>query len=234
MAFSMCNATFAWRVIPLFGYLGVTSSLFLPLHLCPAEWVIFLAAVTSFHGEQFLWVIFFLKMFLLRHATVAQRETFQQAEANFSWSAPFILLVSFGSWWQRSTASFRSLRHFFLGSPTGIIVEFSAGTSVFCATSDFLSSEVGFFSFRRSSVSRQANVSWLAFIISLSSLRWASILSCICTRLASTFTWAASIWVSNSFGLRLGLVGVHPGQQIFLGGFSICLPLFLHGPHLFQ
>jgi hypothetical protein len=170
MGFSICRATFARRAVPLLGHLGVTSPLFRPLHLYPAERVIFLPAVTSFRGEQFLWVRFSLKMFLLRHTTVARRDTFQQAEANFSCGLPFILFVSFGSWRRRSAASFRSLRRFFFGSPTGITVAFSAGTSAFCAASGFLFREVGFFSSRRSSVvSRQVNVSlWLAFTICLS------------------------------------------------------------------
>jgi hypothetical protein len=98
MAVFLHHTPFAWRVIPLLGHLGVTSSLFCPLHLCPAEWVIFLAAVTSFRGEHFLWVEFSLKMFLLHHATVAQRDTFQQAEASFSWGLPFFLFLSFSSW----------------------------------------------------------------------------------------------------------------------------------------
>jgi hypothetical protein len=50
------------------------SSLFCLLRLCPAQRVILiLAAVTSFRSTQLLRVQDFLKMFLLRHATVARR-----------------------------------------------------------------------------------------------------------------------------------------------------------------
>jgi hypothetical protein len=189
MAFSFCRATFVRRVVPLLVHLGVTSSLFRPLHLCPAGRVIFLAAVTSFRGAQFLWVKFSLKMFLLRHATVARRDTFQQAEANFSWCLSFTLFVSFGSWRRHSAASFPSLRLFFFGSSTGIAVAFSAGTSAFCAASGFLSGEVGFFSSRRSSVvSRQAivsssilglNADTISMWLDPMSLRMASVLALI-------------------------------------------------------
>jgi hypothetical protein len=49
----------------------------------PARRVIFLPAANSCRGPQFRWAKDFLKMFLLRHATVARRDTFLQAAANF-------------------------------------------------------------------------------------------------------------------------------------------------------
>jgi hypothetical protein len=88
MAFSICRATFARRVVPLLGHLCMASSLFCPLHLCPVERVIFLAAVASFRGEHFLCVKFSLKMFLLRHATVARWDIFLSLgvfRAIFAW-----------------------------------------------------------------------------------------------------------------------------------------------------
>jgi hypothetical protein len=43
----------------------------------------FLPAANSCRGPQFAWDQDFLKMFLLRHATVARRDTFLLAPANF-------------------------------------------------------------------------------------------------------------------------------------------------------
>jgi hypothetical protein len=43
----------------------------------------FLPGANSCRGPQFARVLDFLKMFLLRHATVAWRNTFLQAAANF-------------------------------------------------------------------------------------------------------------------------------------------------------
>jgi hypothetical protein len=49
----------------------------------PARRVMFLPAANSCRGPQFAWVQNFLKMVLLRHATVARRDTFLQAAASF-------------------------------------------------------------------------------------------------------------------------------------------------------
>jgi hypothetical protein len=100
-------------------------------------------------------VVFGLKMSLMRRATVARRGislsacTFRATSA--LWLVPLRAAVSL-LWhpsfsWVRSLLFrwFRSLRLFFLGSPTGITSALSAGTSSFCAASGFLSGEVGFF-----------------------------------------------------------------------------------------
>jgi hypothetical protein len=133
--------------------------------MCPlrratfARRVMFGARVSLVHRATVARRDIFLPLLLsFCRATVARRLVSLRATASFSWGPPFILFVSFGSWLRRSAASFRSLRHFFFGSSTGITVAFSAGTSP-CAASGFLSSEVGFPSFIRSSVvSRQAVV----------------------------------------------------------------------------
>jgi hypothetical protein len=81
------------------------------------------------------WAMFGERMSLVRRATVARRDIFLSAN---SFGGPqFSRVEIFGFWRRRSAASFRSLRHSFLGSPTDIIVAFSAGISVFCATSAF-------------------------------------------------------------------------------------------------
>jgi hypothetical protein len=84
--------------VPPFGLFGETSSLFCTLRFCPAQRVIFLpAVVTSFRGSRFPLVQDFLKMFLLRHATVAWRDTFLQAAANFFRDPQSPRVSSFGS-----------------------------------------------------------------------------------------------------------------------------------------
>jgi hypothetical protein len=105
-----------------------SASLFCLLRLCPAQRVIFIpAAVTSFRSPQFLCVQNFLKMFLLRHATVARRDTFLQAAANFSRDLQIPRFSPFGSS-RRPAACFRHLRCF-LSPSTGITVASSLGTS---------------------------------------------------------------------------------------------------------
>jgi hypothetical protein len=83
---------------PPFGIFGETSPLFCTLRFCPAHRVAFLPpAVTSFRGPQFPWVQDFLKMFLLRHATVARRDAFQQEAASFFRDPQSPQVSSFGS-----------------------------------------------------------------------------------------------------------------------------------------
>jgi hypothetical protein len=113
-----------------FGLLGATSSLFCPLRLCLAQRVTFLpAAVTDFRCVQFPWVQDFLKMFFLRHATVARRETFLRAATNFFWDPQSPRVSSFGSP-RRPAANFRPLCRFFRPS-TGFTMASSSGVSVF-------------------------------------------------------------------------------------------------------
>jgi hypothetical protein len=66
-------------------------------------------------------------MFLFRHATFAQRDTFLQAAANFRPDPIFPRVLSL-IFWRRSAARFRTLRRF-LGSPTGITAASPSGIS---------------------------------------------------------------------------------------------------------
>jgi hypothetical protein len=59
--------------------------------------VLISAAANSLRGPQFPWVPIFLKRFLLRHATVAQLDTFLQVAANFSPDPQSLWVSSFGS-----------------------------------------------------------------------------------------------------------------------------------------
>jgi hypothetical protein len=65
--------------------------------------------------------------FLFRHATLAWRNTFLQAAANFLRDPRFPPVSSFGSP-RRPAVDFRTLRRF-LGSPTGITATSSAEIS---------------------------------------------------------------------------------------------------------
>jgi hypothetical protein len=62
-----------------------------------AQRVMFLPAANSCRGPQFAWVLDFLKMFLLHHATVARRDTCLQAAANFFRDPQSPRVSSFGS-----------------------------------------------------------------------------------------------------------------------------------------
>jgi hypothetical protein len=78
------------RTSVISGLLGLTLSLFCPLHLCllrcanPTVWVILIpAASNSLRGPQFPRGRIFLKTFPLRHTTAAEWDTFLQVAANF-------------------------------------------------------------------------------------------------------------------------------------------------------
>jgi hypothetical protein len=70
------------------------------------------ATANSFRGPPFVWVWISLKMFLLRHATVARRDTFLQAATNLRDSqSP---QVSFAGLTRRPAAIRRPLGRFFV------------------------------------------------------------------------------------------------------------------------
>jgi hypothetical protein len=117
---------------------------------------LFTAAVTSFHGPQLPWVQDSLKMFLLRHATVAWWDTFLQAAANFHYNPQSPRVSSFGSP-RRPATCFRPLCCFF--HPLfGFTVASSSGATG-CSTSDSIFSKAGYLHSRHASV-----VSWQAIV----------------------------------------------------------------------
>jgi hypothetical protein len=129
----------------------------------PARRIMFMPAANSCRGPQFAWVLDFLKMFLLRHATVARRDTFLQAAASFSRDPQSPQVSSFGSL-RRPAACFRSLCRF--SRPlTGFTMVYSLGTSR-CSDSDSMSTGVRFSHSRRASV-----VPWQAIVSFRHSLR---------------------------------------------------------------
>jgi hypothetical protein len=133
-----------------FRLLGVTSSLFCPLRLCPAQRVIFLpAVVNSFCGPQFPCVRIFLKTFSLRHATVARRNIFLQVTANFLRDPQSPQVSSSGSP-RRPAARCRPQCRFFI-FPEDFTVAPSIGNSQ-CSTSDSISSGFSSLLFRHASV----------------------------------------------------------------------------------
>jgi hypothetical protein len=136
----------------------------------------FLLAI-PFRSATFAWrVVFGLKMSPLRRATVARRGILRCVSfvcrvtvprridplrvTTSLFLGPQISLVEVIGFWRRcSEASFRSLRRFFFGSPTGNTVAFSAGTLYSSTASVFLSAEVGFSSSGRASIPWQEIVS---------------------------------------------------------------------------
>jgi hypothetical protein len=112
--------------VPPFGLLHVYRDIFL-LRLCHAQRVTFFPAAVTFRSPQFAWVQDFLKMFLLRHATVAGRDSFLQAAASFFRDPQSPRVSSFGSP-RRPAACFRPLCRFFRRS-TGFATASSLGTS---------------------------------------------------------------------------------------------------------
>jgi hypothetical protein len=119
-----------------------------------SRWFVSLQATASpLWGPQFIWVEDFLKMILLRHATVARPDIFLlvfychatftrrlvpvRATASVLWHPSFPWVRFFLFLW------FRSLRLFFLGSPTGNNSASSTGACCCFAASGFLSAEVG-------------------------------------------------------------------------------------------
>jgi hypothetical protein len=126
-----------------------------------ARWLVPLWAAASLLWHL-SWVHLFLKASLLRRATVARRDTFLQAAANFLWDPQIPLVSSFGSS-HRSAACFLPLCLLFRPL-TGFTTASSTGTSCCWATSGFVSTEVGSFSSRRASWSASivaSNLAWL-------------------------------------------------------------------------
>jgi hypothetical protein len=165
-----------------------------------------LDAVTSICSPQFPSVRISLKMFLLRHATVARRDTFLQAAANFI-RDPQIPRVSFLDSPRRPAACFLPLCRF--SRPlTGFTTASSLGTSRCFAASGFLSAEVGSSSSGRASIPWQAIVStsfsgsltavvslWLAPIFS----QMALVLALIASVSASIALLSAAIFSHQAF-----------------------------------
>jgi hypothetical protein len=117
-----------------------------------ARWLVPLRAAASLLWHP-SWVRSFLKASLLRRrATVARRDTFLQAAANFLRYPQIPRDSSFCSS-HRSAAFFLPLCHFFRPL-TSFTTASSTENSRCWATSGFLSTEVGYFS------SRPASISW--------------------------------------------------------------------------
>jgi hypothetical protein len=151
-------------------------------------------------------VVFGLKLSLMRRATVARRAIFWSAciigatvarwlvplrvTASLSWDPQFSRDEVFDFWRRCSAASFWSLRRFFFGSPTGITVAFSAGTSYSSAASGFLSAEVGFSSSGCTSIPWQAIVSTSVSGLNAAAVSlWLVSVTCMAGRMASVLAW---------------------------------------------
>jgi hypothetical protein len=190
------RATVARRDI--FLSLGVFRAIF-------ARWLIPLRATASlFWGPQFSRVEDILKMILLHHATVARRDTFLQAEANFIRDPQIPRVSSFGSS-RRPAACFLQLCLVFRPL-TGFITASMLGTPSCFATSGFLSTKVNLSSLWL----LFAHLSLMAAISSRQAFESASSLASNSAWLvfpsASAFVWLASILAamrSNNFSISI-------------------------------
>jgi hypothetical protein len=97
-------------------------------HATFAQWIISLRVMAnSFTVHSFPGSKSSLQVSFFCHATLAWRDTFLQAAADFLLDPLFPWVLSFIFWW-RTAARFRTLRCF-LGSPTGITVASPLGIS---------------------------------------------------------------------------------------------------------
>jgi hypothetical protein len=142
-----------------------------------ARWLVLLRAAASLLWHP-SWVRSFLKASLLRRASVARRDTFLQAVANFI-RDPQIPRVSFFGSPRRPAACLLLLCRFFRPL-TGFTTRSSMGTSHCWATSGFMSTEVGSSSSGLASISWQAIVSFQVYdvISSSGSLTGITVASC--------------------------------------------------------
>jgi hypothetical protein len=220
-------ANFAFRALPAFlpGRSSLRSSrcnivfgLSLKSECVPlARWVILLpAGANSFRGPQFPWVWIFLKMFLLRLATAARRDTFLQAAANFLREPQTPRVSSFGSP-RRPAARCWPLCRFFI-VPEDITTASSVGTSR-CSTSDLRG---------RSLLSRHASVvTWHDIVSSGSSLMFV-IQASIFSGLASVSSKSVLFSVSLGFFLDVRLTCLE-WLSFLLGWLSFRRPSWLRG-----